>query len=323
MATYFVGTGIESFVISPTLVTDLGGGGINIGGPIQVGYADAYLVDPVSGLRAPQTAMWLHFAWYNWANVGSNADVFTVNRTDGTPVFRFMLPSIWMIAAEYWDGAKWVRLGDPMWTQNTYTYDIRLVSHPTAGRIAVNINGTNWFDVKNIDTSSLGAMEKVRFKEPQGVDGANARFYDVIIASYNTIGHTVRRRFANADAQTGWTGGYDAIDEDTTNDTDAISTSESGKTATFNAANLSPTAPGNVIKAVAVGARIRNDGGASPANAKVVLTVNGTDYTKPNNLVVGSGYNGALQVFDKNPATGKAWASIDEVNQPFGLLSTE
>ena len=44
MATYFVGMGIESFVISPTLVTDNNGTGVTITIPAGVGYADAYLV---------------------------------------------------------------------------------------------------------------------------------------------------------------------------------------------------------------------------------------------------------------------------------------
>jgi hypothetical protein len=318
MATYFVGTGLESFAISPTLVTDTPGNGLVIGMPAGPGYADAYLTDPATGQRSPQTALWAHFEMTLKSIEGET--VSFINAA-GVPVFR-MFATNNIVFCERWTGDAWARLGDGLFAGDRHTYDFRLVSHVSAGRISVNVDGTNWIEMSGLDTSDFGPIARMRFKAPRGLDNWGTYYYQTIIASYNTIGHTVRVRVPSSDVQAGWNGGYAAIDDANNDDTDSISTALVGVTSTFGAASLSPTAVGNVIKAVAVSARIRNDGGDVPRNAQAVLTLDGVDYSPASNLVVGPGFNGASQVFDINPATGQKWASIAEVNQPFGLKST-
>ncbi|USQ99517.1 hypothetical protein [Sphingomonas aerolata] len=320
MATYFIGTGVESFVTSPTLVNDNGSGlGVVVSTPLGLGFADAFLIDPATGDRAPQASLWFHtvcntipldgpiITFVNAQNVG-------VLRIFGTNVFG-------MAQAQRFQGGTWVNLGDPVYCRDSVIWDIRIVSHPTAGRIGVNLNGVTLLNRDGIDTSNMGEIAKVRLQ----TGTYDTRFDQTIIASYNTIGHTVRRRVPNRDVRnTGWTGGFADVDETNNSDADTINTSTVGAVLTFGADDFSQVATGNVIKAVGLSARIRNDGGDIPRNAAAILTLGGVEYRKPYNILVGAGFSGTSTVFDTNPATGQKWgADIAPVNQPFGLVATE
>lgn len=319
MATYFIGAGLETYQHSPTLVTDQDGG-IRISPPAGIGFADGYLVDAATGLRTAQKSIWAHI---QMSNNTADGECIVFRNSDGIDVFRLTAPSLWNLQAQRRTGGAWVNVGDPVYVNGSYTFDFRIVVHPSSGRLAWVINGTSAFDLTGLDTSDLKDVALMRLKCPTGRDGASTTYSGAIVASYNTIGHTVRRRTPNGDVQKGWTGSYADVDESINDDSDAINTSIVGAVSTFTASNLGATAPGNVIKAVAVSARIRNDGGDVPRNAQAVLTIDGVDYSQPYNLVVGPGFSGASTVFDLNPATGQKWGSIAEVNQPFGLRATD
>lgn len=320
MATYFIGAGLETYAHSPTQVVDTGDG-INIAGIYGTGYADCFLVDPATGLRTPQSSVWFHGNLSGGRRGPGLSPHIAFTNADGVEFLRlggggsFDLIKITRLL-----GGVWVDLTGTLFAQS-HTYDIRCVIHPTMGRISVNVDGTNWINLENIDTSEFGNIAKVRLSQG-GYE--NSIYRQVIVASYNTIGHTVRRRVPTSDvANSGWTGSFADIDDSTNDDSDAINTSTVGAKITFNGSALSATATGSVVKAVAVSARIRNDGGDIPRNAAAVLTLNGVDYQKPYNLVVGPGFAGASTIFDLNPATGLKWgAVIAPANQPFGLIAT-
>jgi len=320
MATYFIGTGVESFVTSPTLVRDdQNGVGVFIDSPPGLGWADAYLVDPATGERTPQASLWLHSVLNTIPLQGAN---ITFVNTEDVSVFRILgTGEFGMCQSQRYTNGAWVNLGSPVYCRDTVTWDIRLVTHPTAGRVSVNVNGVTLVNLDGIDTASLGSIAKVRFQ--MGTYGGTVS--QTIIASYNTIGHTVRRRAPTSDVRnTGWTGTYADVDEVMNSDDDTINTSVVGAVMTFDGAPLAPVATGNVIKAVAVSARLRNDGGEVPRNAAAILTLDGTEYRKAHNFRVGPGFAGSSTVFDTNPATGKNWGdSIAPVNQPFGIVATE
>lgn len=320
MATYFIGAGLETYDHSPTLVYDQGSS-IQLTGTFGQSYADCHLVDPATGLRTPQTSLWFHAVIGGRQGFNGGTIVAFVNSA-GRDVLRICSGGdIDTSLVRRLLGGAYVDITNVLWTRNN-VWDVRIVVHPTAGRISVNVSGTNWINLEGIDTSEFVDIAKVRFTQ----GGYESTILDqVIIASYNTIGHTVRRRVPSSDASiTGWTGSYADIDEPVNNDADSINTSIVGGKATFDAAPLGPVSTGNVVKAVAVSARIRNDGGDVPRNAAAVLTLDGVDYAKPYNLVVGPGFSGASTIFDVNPATGQKWGDvIDPVNQPFGLLATE
>jgi hypothetical protein len=320
MATYFIGTGVESFVTSPTLVNDNGSGlGIVLSTPIGLGFADAFLVDPATGDRTPQTSLWFHTVCNT---IPLDGPIISFVNSQNIAVFRILGVNVFGMAQpqRFLNGA-WVNLGDAVYCRDSVNWDIRLVSHPTAGRIAVNVNGVILVNRDGIDTSELGSIAKARLQ----TGTYDTRFDQTVIASYNTIGHTVRRRAPNRDVRnTGWTGSYADVDETNNSDADTINTSTVGAVLTFGAENLSPVASGNVIKAVGVSARIRNDGGDVPRNAVAILTIDGVEYQKPYNIAVAPGFSGTSTVFDTNPATGLKWgADVAPVNQPFGLVATE
>jgi hypothetical protein len=145
----------------------------------------------------------------------------------------------------------------------------------------------------------------------------------IIIANYNTIGHTVRRRTPSANgANTAWTGTFDGVDEFGLNDGDGLSVNVVGAKETFVAPALTVTESGKVIKAVAVAVRARTDQTSPAQNVKTVLRIGTTDYEGYNLAGTnGATYGGALAIWEKDPSTNAAWNNIANVNGEFGIKS--
>ncbi|BCA62005.1 hypothetical protein HMP09_1239 [Sphingomonas sp. HMP9] len=322
MATYFIGGGVESYVTSPAGAGD-SEGAVSFEGSQQPFFADCIPRDPASGDRVALNSFWFHVEVDNTGAGGRNG-VIMFNEADAEVV---------QINGEGQDKVRlnikrngaWVPIGDIVATGAPYRYDIRVVAHPSAGRLSFCVNGVTVVEQAGLDTSQLAGINRIRLQS--AIDGNASRYTrysGAIIATYNTIGHTVRLRVPNADASNaGWTGSYRDVDEGTNKDADAINTSTTGATILFNANALSPTPTGNVVKAVSVAARIRNDGGAVPRNAKATLSIGGSVYSAPFNFNVGPGYAGAVTVFDRDPSTGLAWDGVGNINVPFGLTATE
>lgn len=322
MSTYFIGAGIETYRSSPAGVSN-SEDRVGFEGSTQPYYCDCIPRDPATGAQVALDDFWFHVSVSGDGARGRdgilmfNASDVNVIRLANTDEMRTQLRML--------RNGSWQSIGDPVATGQNFVYDVRVFAHATLGRLTMCVNGTVAVDVEGIDTSQLAGINRIRLQS--AIDGNASRYTyysGSIIASYNTIGHTVRSRVPSGDFQnTGWTGGYADVDDSQNDDTDSVGTSVTGAQMAFSANGLSATPAGNVIKAVAVSARIRNDGGASPSGALAVLSIDGTDYVNPYGLPVGPGFSGAQTIFDKNPRTGQAWASITEVNQPFGLRATE
>jgi hypothetical protein len=89
--------------------------------------------------------------------------------------------------------------------------------------------------------------------------------------------------------------------------------------ATYTAPALSATPAGNIVKAVAIGARLRNDDGDAPQNVRALLRVDGKLYRGGYAARIGPGFAGSLTIFDGDPVTGGAWRAIDHANGEFGF----
>jgi hypothetical protein len=319
MPTYFVGSRLDSVVPSLTGVTD-GDEAVKI----EPGsYADCYVTDPVDGVRKGVTRLWSH------AKVSSidfdypeGLALFTWYNSLGQPVVRLAGVALNLRALQMRQGDNWVTVGLSAASKSA-TYDVHIRVHPSQGRLAWFVNGTFASDVSGINTAAIGDIALMRLGNVQDYTGTTD-FSEVLLASYNTIGHVVRRRTpSGAGTHSAWSGSWQDVDDPVTNDTNAISASAVGARSTFTAPALDATSPGNVIKAVAVAARIRNDGDVIPTNARACLRIGGVDYTAPNNMRISAGFVGSVQVFEQNPSTNAAWASISEANGEFGLLATE
>lgn len=316
MSTYFTGSQLDAFSPSVSGVTD-SSNGVDVGD----GYADAYVVDPLDGTRKGVTRLWTHCVnSSNAYGADTGLVLYTWLNSAGMAVLRLISTAGDSRQLSYWNGSAWLIVGDSVSSRGG-TYDFLVVVHPTAGRLAWFLNGNLAADVRGLDTSGLVDVARLRLGRLQTYIGATSH-RECILASYNTIGHTVRRRAPSGPgARQDWSGTYADVDEDTTNDADAITAATVGDKATFTAAAFSPVSTGNVIKSVVVAARIRNDGEVVPTNARAILRINGVDYLAPANVPITAGFSGTHCAFDTDPTTGKAWASIANVNSEFGLAA--
>lgn len=321
MATYFVGGGIESFVASPAGHT-ASGASIFFPGVENGAYADAIPRDPETGAQVALDTFWFHCACSGQGS-RDKPNVVMFNQADQA-VLQIASGNGSSQLQVFRNGA-WVALGDLVQNGQNYTFDIRVVAHPTAGRLSFCINGVTVVERGGMDTSYLTGINRIRLQGANTQNGSwGNTMGEVIIASYNTIGHTVRYRTPSADASNaGWAGTYTDVNEYALNDTTQLNTSLVGAEILFDGNVLPPSTPGNVIKAIGVATRIRNDGGAVPRNAKATLRIGGKPYSAPFNFNVGPGFAGAVTVFDKDPSTGLPWANVTNVNTPFGLTSTD
>ena len=322
MATYFIGGGIETYVASPAGASD-GAGSVAFEGSANPYYADCIPRDPATGAQVALDAFWFHVNLSGDGSRGLNG-IIMFNAAD-QEVVRIANVGETLSQLNVKRDGVWVPVGDIVATGTNFAFDIRVVAHPSQGRLSLCVNGVTVVEQGGLDTSELVGINRIRLQS--AINGNASRYTQysgAIIATYNTIGHTVRLRTPQSDVvNTGWTGSYVDVDEGQNNDTDALNTSTTGAVILFGGNALSPTTPGNVVKAVSVAARIRNDGGAIPRNAKATLSIGGALYSAPYNLNVGPGYAGAVTVFDRDPSTGAAWNGVGNINGPFGLTATE
>jgi len=322
MATYFIGGGIESFVASPAGASD-GEGYVSFEGSQKPYYADCIPRDPATGAQVALDSFWFHVMVGGEGARGRNG-IIMFNAAD-QEVVQIANMGEELSQLNVKRNGAWVPVGNVVATGREFALDIRIVAHPSQGRLSLCVNGVTVVEQGGLDTSELAGINRIRLQS--AIDGNASRYTrysGAIIATYNTIGHTVRLRTPQSDAlNTGWTGSYVDVDEGQNNDTDALNTSTTGAVILFGGNALSPTSPGNVVKAVSVAARIRNDGGAIPRNAMATLGIGGAFYSAPYNFNVGPGYAGAVTVFDRDPSTGAAWNGVGNINGSFGLTATE
>jgi len=315
MTTYFVGGGFDCWQPSVSAVTD-SARGVRIGNGSA--FADAILRD-ASGDAVSVSSLWFHSSIGANAYNPDNGNIpLEFRDAAGVPQARLRWNSATGYILEFYNGSAWVSAA-PAVVPGPFgdIVDIQIVIDPTQGRIAWYYGGTLAASLVDIDTSGMAAIRTVRAKVIETYLGSGS-YLDTIVASYNTIGHVVRRRAATgAGAHSEWAGAYTDIDEDITNDADAISTSTTDAIETFTGTILSATGPGNVIKSVAVGMRIRANGG-TPARSRAVLRVGGADYVGPV-MTPDSGYGAVVSAFDLNPATSAPWANITAANGEFGV----
>ena len=316
MPTYFAGSQLDAFSPSVSGVND----SVN-GVAVGEGYADAFVVDPADGVRKGVTRIWTHCSCSsNSYGADTGLVLYTWLNSAGAEVLRLVSTAGDGRQLSYWTGTGWQIVGDRVSSRGG-TYDVLAVVHPTAGRLAWFFNGNLAADVRGLDTSAMLDIARLRLGRLQVYIGATDHA-QCILASYNTIGHTVRRRAPTGPgARQDWSGSYTDVDDESYNDTDAITASTVGDKSTFTAAPFSPVSAGNVIKSVVVAARIRNDGEVVPTNARGILRINGTDYLAPANVPITAGFSGTHCAFDMDPTTGTAWASVANVNGEFGLAA--
>lgn len=331
MTTFFIGDELEcysNYTANVSESTQLSISGFSRGSvyiPEGTGnYVAAPLTDSVTGApTATNDVLWTHYRAYNNIRYNDNYPGAVWLDNQGVAKVREVRDNYYGGRMQIWNGTAWadtdVKWGD---INNVRVWDYR-IKIGTQGYIEVYKEGV-LVARQDLDTSAIGNIAEFRI---YGIANEN-RFHQLIIADYSTINHTIRRRSPTADGTNkAWVGGFAQVDDDpqATIGTDVIYTSQSGNKATFIGPNMANTTAGHVIKAVAVAEFSKNDGtGQTPQNIRPVLRAGGVDYEGPVNAPIGPGWKGGVAFWENNPATGAAWANIDDVNATeFGVVSKD
>lgn len=321
MSLYFAGIGLDAYHLSFTNTPAYdGSGGIQMTGQGS-SYADAILLDPTTSAPAAQSTCWTRFIyspgargfqtgvpgiqWFN--SFGQVVLQFTGNGADGNSGFDL----------QRWNGSAFVTVATFLGIGTAInTFDV-FIDIGVSGKIEFYLNGALGGSYP-LDTSAMGNIAK--FRQGAYAGDRNATSQACIIASFNTISHTVRLTRPNgAGALQNWAGAYTGVNGNDINDSAPISTSTTGNVETFTHPALSATPAGNVIKGVTIGIRGRvNNAGVSPANIAAAIRIGGTTYASPA-IPINAGFGGNIAIFEKDPSTGGAWASITNVNSEFGV----
>lgn len=318
MTLYFGGHGLDSFRLTPVQALDAGAGGISTNGSAAC-FVYADMIDPATGLPTSATSVWSHCVFTPDSGVmDAGRQVFYWYNSSNVPVVIAVGDNAHGLSITYWNGTSYVLWGDfPSLFGGTFDFYFK-VAGGTAGELNIFLNQTLVNRLSGIDTSGMGNIAYWRNGSSSGF--GNQPFGQCIMASYSTIGHTVRyRRPSGNSAVQSWAGDYTDIDSGNINDTLSINTNTVGAISTFTAPDFSATPAGSVIKAVVLGNRVRVvTGGGGPENIEPVLTIGATQYPAPA-VPITAGFNGSIAIYELDPSTSAPWASVTNINNPFGV----
>jgi hypothetical protein len=316
MTTYFGGHGLDSYRLTPVQASDAGANGISTNGSAAC-FVYADMIDPATGLPTSATSLWTHFVFNPDSGVFDNGrQIFYWYNSSDVAVIIATGDSNYGLSISYWNGSGYTLWGD---FPNLHggIFDFYFKVHATLGELNIFLNQTLVDRLGGIDTSAMANIAYLRAGSASGY--GDQRFGQCIIASYSTIGHTVRyRRPTGNGPEQDWTGDYTDINGGNINDTVSINTSAIGDISTFTAPDFSATPVGNIIKAVTLGNRVRAVSGGGPQNVQPLVTIGGTDYLAPA-VPITAGFNGSIAIFEHDPSTSAPWASVTNVNNPFGV----
>jgi len=314
---YFGGHGLDSFRLTPVQAQDAGANGISTNGSSAC-FVYADMIDPATGALTSATSVWSHcvfnpdsgvfdsgrqvFYWYNSSNVA-------IIKADGDNNHGLTI--------SYWNGSGYTLWGDfPSLFGGTFDFFFKVDA--VSGELNIFLNQTLVSRLASIDTSAMGNIAYWRAGSASGF--GSQPFGQCIMASYSTIGHTVRyRRPSGNSAVQDWDGDYTDINGGNINDSLSINTNTTGDISTFTAPDFSATPAGSVIKAVVLGNRVRVvTGGGGPEHIQPVVTIGGIQYPAPA-VPITAGFNGSIAIYEHDPSTSAPWASVTNVNNPFGV----
>lgn len=316
MTLYFAGHGLDCYRLTPHLASDAGAAGISTNGDAAC-FAYADMINPATGAPLSATSVWTHFTFNPDSGVFDNGrQVFYWYNSSNVAVITAVGDNNHGLTISYWNGSTYVLWGD-FPSLNGGTFDFYFKIDGSAGELNIFFNQTLVNRLAAIDTSGMGNIAYFRMGSASGYSSQPVG--QVIIASYTTIGHTVRyRRPSGNGAEQQWTGDYTQIDGGNIDDSQSVNTNTTGNVSNFTAPDFTATAVGNVIKAVVLGNRVRSVSGGGPQNVQPLVTIGGTDYPAYD-VPIGPGFNGSIAIYENDPTTTAPWASVTPVNNPFGV----
>lgn len=341
---YFAGNGLESVeAVDATGLTESATfvianylpGAIRLGG--TTGSFRTRLLDPANNTPTPVSAgsLWAHFLYaeasFNQSSggvaAGRNIGLF---KSDGTQLVRLRkTANNNTFIFEYWNGAAYVAAAAPFATVDLIggtrvQIDIRIDFSATVGLVRCYIDKVLKFEVTGLNTSGWNIAYADFFSpSTQPTSGVETAFQGIIFADEGTLDYALKRRPlpTGQGDDVAWTGTNADIDEYPSADADFITSAVTGQKESVTGGAFPALPAATEIKAVVIGARLRNDAGSSPQNAVSYVTVGGVDYDATGNMRIATNFNGSINIFPKNPATAANWAALPASTDQYGVKS--
>lgn len=253
-------------------------------------------------------------------NMGSSGNVYQWLDTAGTPWFRIIVPSQNVYQAQYWNGTTWTNMGSTFVVNlgSVHRFDLNIVI-ASSGKFIVFLDNVLVFEF-DADFSAIPPISELWWSgSNQNSDASFSR--NILVADTSTRECTIRTKTASAaGAKQEWVGAFGNINEFPETSTLIVSTPTAAKTTNYAHAAFSATPSGQEVKAVAVGSYMRRDT-SGPQNAKLLLTIGGTDYAK-DVATPDISYTGRCAIWNADPSTVAAWNGVTNVNAAsFGAVS--
>lgn len=200
-------------------------------------------------------------------------------------------------------------------------YTVRLTVHSSTGFFGLYVEGLLVASYTG-NTTISGAVSGVTQVglASSASSSSNEHFVSEVIVADEDIRNLSLARLSPsaAGATSNWTGAYTEIDEDTLNDTDAITSATANQESQFALTDLTSTQ--GSVRGVYVKARAAK-GGSGPLHVQLGLRIGSTNYLS-GDLSPGNAYGPLQYELTTNPATSGAWANADLNSAQLAVKST-
>lgn len=289
-------------------------------------YINIVLRDPVTNAATNIAEGWIHFRHIPGYNGGAgNFGILRAKNSGGNVVMRIAITGysdLFTYNLQYGNGTTFTTAFSAVWSDRgvASAYDIYFKIDGALGVIQAFSDGVLVGELTGVDTSMMGDVATVELTNCNNLDWG---YWGWIVATGgSTIGHYCRCKLVTGDGpETDWTGAYTDVNEWPQDTNNFLSTDTAGQKSDFTSGAFSALASGNIVKAVGIGARVRNNG-ATPSTVRGTLRIGGTDYTTADCAGVSAGWSPARMLYPQDPSTSAPWTGdLTNVNVVFGIGS--
>jgi hypothetical protein len=269
-------------------------------------------------LDANVTEMWMHAYIYQEGVAASDYIIFTT--IAGTNAYKIALESDGRWSLYKWSSGAWgsalATSASPVIVNGAAAIDIHIKRNAT-GEFTVYKNGSSVVTFSGDTTGDAANFGLIHFIGLTSASNKMDLSQVVVTDTVDTRGWALCTLTpSGAGTTNAWGGAYTDIDDTTYDEADYLSTSAINNLATFAATDINAIYNSATVKGVAVAVRGGIDIASAVTALKAALHDSGADYVSSN--LVGPTNDGVSHsgqnIWETDPATAAAWASVSAVN---------
>lgn len=283
---------------------------------------------------------WVHFMIHVPTNeLDGFGDIIVFELTDSTDgdFFRIVQDSDAVdvfknpLLFEYWDGAAWVTLPNPVPENTLAQIDIDFKIDASAGHWIVYSDGQEINRFTGKTNHNGNTIDRASFYGSKGtVPGAGVLTRFIALSQFimSNSENTIDMRLATLEidgegATSAWTGLFTDVNEQLLDTNTKITSGTSNDVSTYTITNLSANVLASTflnILSVNVHHYVRDNAG-TPGDVQQAVRISATDFFGPTDTSIGAGYALSINRFTTNPNTTNPWALTDIAALEIGAKS--